>query len=89
MAERREVLWRAKGPLEDGEDGPHSFQRRNADIELTITRKGIWVSGYYDGGYGGLCDDKMLTWAEIDEMRAEVNKKAPVTPTLDAPEAAK
>ena len=51
-------------PYKSGED-------RNADVELTFTRIGIEVNGWYDS-FVGIGPIVTMPWAEIDRYRKEV-----------------
>lgn len=68
---RKEIIWSLK---ENQTNSPYTpKQYRTSDIILTITRKGIEVSGYYDT-YVGLGDTVLITWDKIDKMREDVAK---------------
>lgn len=43
-------------------------------IRLTFTRKGVEVFGWYDH-YCGIGDEQLITWAEIESIREQVNEK--------------
>lgn len=43
---------------------------KSSDIELTFTRRGLEIAGYYDSFVG--LEGGFLTWAEVDEIRAQL-----------------
>lgn len=40
-------------------------------VGITLTRKGVEVDGWYDGGYGGI-EPLFMPWDEFDAMRKRV-----------------
>ena len=67
MARRREIRW----SLNAGK------QYVRSDIELTFTRVGMEVSGYYDT-YVGIGDTRTLTWDLLDQYRRLLMGKEPL-----------
>lgn len=48
------------------------FGDRHSGIKLTVTRRGIEVSGHYDSFIG--LEGGEVTWLSLDEMREKVNR---------------
>ncbi len=69
MAERREVIW----SFAQHQPGYDPTWSRSSDIELTFTRKGLEVCGYYDS-IVSLGETVLIPWAEVDAMRQQVAK---------------
>ena len=68
---RREIRWRLNGSLNVGKDYVRS------DVELTFTRVGVEVSGYYDT-YVGIGNTATLTWDLLDQYRRLLMGKEPL-----------
>jgi hypothetical protein len=49
------------------------YRNRFSGIELTFTRKGLEVGGYYDSIVG--LEGGLIPWDEIDAARAEVFRR--------------
>ena len=48
----------------------------SSDVELTFTRKGIEVRGWYDSCVG-IGNGVLIPWADVDTYRAQVMKATP------------
>ncbi len=48
---------------------------RRTGIKLIVTRKGIEIDAWYDGGYGGM-EGLSVSWQQIAEAKEEVNQVA-------------
>ena len=49
---------------------------RGSGIALTLTRKGVEVDAWYDGGFGGM-EGLVVTWEELLAAKSEVEKPVP------------
>jgi len=48
----------------------------NAGVDLTFTRKGLEVFGWFDT-YAGIADGQLIEWATIDGIRKKLEKVTP------------
>lgn len=45
----------------------------SSGVQLTVTRKGVEIFGWYDS-FVGCSDGIHLTWADLEQMRARVDR---------------
>ena len=67
MAKRKESVWSLQETVAPG-------KWRTSDVEITFTRRGLWVNGHYDSGVG-IGPTTLITWEECDRRRREVMGK--------------
>lgn len=70
---RREINW----SLAKHQPDYRPLWSIRSDVELTFTRKGIEVFGFYDSVVG-IGDTILIPWPEIDAMRQKVMGKVKV-----------
>jgi hypothetical protein len=56
----------------------------SSGVDFTVTRKGVYVGGWYDGFVG--IEGRLIPWAEIDEARRLVQSSEPLTPRAGTPQ---
>ena len=54
---------------------PEDDTWRNSGVEVTLTRQGVRMSGFYDSMVG--IEGRFISWAEFDEARAAVMEGRP------------